>query len=99
MGHGIRVSDREYPQGHNSEVQRQEKNKSGYYLKLNKMNSIGIEASRCPQNHVCPVIRICPAGAISQSTAFSAPVIDEDKCTECGLCTNYCGYRAIQRKQ
>ena len=63
------------------------------------MNSIGIEATRCPQNHFCPVINICPAGAISQKNAFTAPQIDEDKCTSCGKCTNYCGFRAFYMKQ
>jgi ferredoxin len=62
------------------------------------MNTIKIEASRCPQNHVCPVIRVCPAGAITQKTPFSAPEIEESKCTKCGRCTKYCGYKAFQSK-
>jgi ferredoxin len=59
------------------------------------MLKVEIEASRCPQNHTCPVIRICPAGAISQRNPFSAPEIDDEKCTSCGKCTKYCGYRAF----
>jgi Fe-S-cluster-containing hydrogenase component 2 len=62
------------------------------------MHTIKIEASRCPQNHICPVIRVCPVGAISQKSPFSAPEIDEDKCTACGKCTKYCGYRAFSIK-
>jgi ferredoxin len=63
------------------------------------MLKIEIEASRCPQNHICPVMRICPAGAISQRSPFSAPEIDEDKCTSCGKCTKYCGYSAFYIKK
>jgi hypothetical protein len=47
------------------------------------MNSINIEVSRCPQNHVCPVISICHDGAISQKKPFSAREINEEKCSEC----------------
>ena len=61
------------------------------------MNTIKIEAERCPKNHPCPVIRICPAGAITQNNIFSAPELDEEKCAQCGLCTGFCGYNAIQR--
>ena len=61
------------------------------------MNSISIDSGRCPKNHFCPVIPVCPVGAISQSTPFSAPVIDDEKCIQCGKCTKYCGYRAFQK--
>ena len=61
------------------------------------MNEIRIEASRCPQNHFCPVLSICPAGAISQKGPFSAPLINYDKCTSCGKCTKYCGFGAFQK--
>jgi len=44
----------------------------------------------CPKNHPCPVMRICPVGAISQKNIYSVPVIDEEKCTKCGKCTNFC---------
>jgi ferredoxin len=43
----------------------------------------------CPQNHHCPTIAQCPAGAISQ-TGFAAPTIDQDKCIDCGLCAKAC---------
>jgi Fe-S-cluster-containing hydrogenase component 2 len=53
-----------------------------------------VVGSRCPQDHPCPLVRVCPTGAISQA-GFAAPVIDEEKCVECGLCAASCGYRAI----
>ena len=58
--------------------------------------NIEIVWSRCPKNHVCPIIRVCPAGAISQETIYHAPVIDKDKCTNCGKCVKFCGYKAFQ---
>ena len=51
---------------------------------------------RCPQNHPCPCIRVCPVGAISQ-TGFGAPVIDMAKCTKCGKCVRACPMGALQK--
>lgn len=49
---------------------------------------------RCPQNHPCPSLRVCPVGALSQN-GHAAPVIDEEKCIRCGKCVRYCAMRAI----
>ena len=54
------------------------------------MSKIIINESSCPQNHRCPVIRKCPVGAIVQNTPFEAPIIDDEKCTECGICMKSC---------
>ncbi|MFC2133433.1 4Fe-4S binding protein [Bacteroidota bacterium] len=51
---------------------------------------IQINEESCPKNHRCPVISACPVGAIEQENPYSAPKINEDKCSDCGLCTNYC---------
>jgi len=51
---------------------------------------ININEESCPQNHRCPVINVCPVGAIEQENPYSAPKINEDLCSDCGLCTNYC---------
>ena len=50
----------------------------------------------CPQNHRCPIIRVCPAGAISQE-GYGLPIIDKSKCTECGKCTRYCPTGAVRK--
>lgn len=55
-----------------------------------------VVAQRCPQNHPCPLVRACPAGAISQR-GYAAPVIDQKRCIECGLCLRGCGFGAVQR--
>jgi len=59
--------------------------------------ALTVNPSACPQNHTCPITVICPAGAISQN-GYGLPVIDEDKCIECGKCTMYCPMRAIETR-
>lgn len=49
---------------------------------------------KCPQNHKCPAVKVCPVGALSQ-TDFEAPVIDEEKCIKCGKCSNFCPKSAL----
>lgn len=56
--------------------------------------SIQVISYRCPQNHRCPVLRVCPEGAITQN-GFGLPVVDEEKCTNCGKCTRYCPTGAL----
>ncbi len=54
-----------------------------------------VSAWRCPQNHRCPAVRVCPVGAIHQD-GFSLPKIDTDKCTGCQMCTRFCPMGAIK---
>lgn len=53
-----------------------------------------VNKTRCPQNHPCPSIRVCPVGALKQ-TGYSAPVVDQDKCIHCGKCIKFCPMRAL----
>jgi Fe-S-cluster-containing hydrogenase component 2 len=48
-----------------------------------------VKSEYCPQNHHCPSLRVCPAGAIKQD-GVKAPYIDQKKCTDCGLCVQSC---------
>lgn len=59
--------------------------------------AINIIANRCPQNHRCPLLRVCPADAISQN-GVGLPLIDESKCTDCGKCVRYCAMGAMHLK-
>ena len=59
--------------------------------------ALTIDPARCPQNHRCPLIDLCPVGAISQE-GFSLPAIDPDLCIECGHCIEICGRHAVYRK-
>lgn len=56
---------------------------------------ITVDKRRCPQNHRCPAINVCPVDAISQD-GYGLPIIDQDKCIECMKCTGYCPMGAIE---
>ncbi len=60
--------------------------------------ALTIDKNRCPQNHRCPLLRVCPVGAIAQE-GHGLPAINEDKCIECGKCTQYCGMKAVYKKE
>ena len=49
---------------------------------------------RCPQNHKCPAVEVCPVGALSQDE-FDAPEIDHEQCIKCGKCSNFCPKKAL----
>jgi Fe-S-cluster-containing hydrogenase component 2 len=68
-----------------------------FYKRVNNHKTmIKVDANKCPQNHPCPIIRVCPKKAISQK-GYGLPVIDNSKCTNCGLCTRYCPTSAISK--
>lgn len=55
---------------------------------------VRIDPELCPQNHRCPMIGICPVGAISQEE-ISLPVVDAEVCISCGQCVDNCGKGAL----
>jgi len=57
--------------------------------------SLKVIEYRCPQNHKCPAIAVCPVGALSQD-GYKAPIVDNDKCIDCGKCARYCPSGALQ---
>ncbi len=65
---------------------------------MNETAKVTINPRRCPQNHRCPAISVCPKKAITQRGFFSLPVIDDEKCISCGKCVHYCPMGAIQMK-
>lgn len=56
--------------------------------------SMSVIVKRCPQNHPCPLVRLCPVGAIAQD-GYNAPTIDAEKCIACGKCIDGCPMGAI----
>ncbi|MBU4438147.1 MAG: 4Fe-4S binding protein [Acetobacterium sp.] len=54
-----------------------------------------VKKERCPQNHPCPSVGVCPVEALSQ-VGFDAPVVDMDKCIKCGKCVKSCPMGALQ---
>ena len=57
--------------------------------------AITVIERRCPQNHPCPSVRVCPVKALSQQ-GNKAPVVDAEACTECGACVRSCPMGALQ---
>lgn len=57
--------------------------------------AITVVKSRCPQNHRCPSLRVCPVGALRQE-GNGAPIVDESKCIDCGKCVRYCPMGALR---
>lgn len=56
--------------------------------------SILVNKMRCPQNHPCPSIHVCPVGALTQK-GFAAPDVDGEACIQCGKCIRFCPMGAI----
>jgi Fe-S-cluster-containing hydrogenase component 2 len=59
-----------------------------------KDRTLVVKKSRCPQNHACPSVRVCPVGALSQK-GFAAPSVDNESCIKCGKCVKFCPMRAL----
>ncbi|NLG51784.1 MAG: 4Fe-4S binding protein [Chloroflexi bacterium] len=58
--------------------------------------AIKVIPQRCPQNHPCPSVRVCPVGALTQ-VGHNAPQVDEEKCIDCGRCPRSCPMGALQK--
>lgn len=61
---------------------------------VKKDTILAVKKSRCPQNHSCPSVRVCPVGALSQKGS-AAPEVDMEKCIKCGKCVRFCPMRAL----
>lgn len=57
---------------------------------------IQVNKKICPHDHVCPLIKTCPVGAISQDSE-GYPVIDYAFCIECGKCVKKCPMKAMEQ--
>jgi Fe-S-cluster-containing hydrogenase component 2 len=57
--------------------------------------AVTIIRERCPQDHPCPSVRVCPSGALKQR-GFAAPEVDADVCTDCAKCVRFCPMGAFR---
>lgn len=58
---------------------------------------IVVNRQKCPQDHKCPSMAVCPMGAISQKDIYSLPVVDKEKCVVCGKCIQFCPKGAFEK--
>ncbi len=58
---------------------------------------ITVNPQKCPQNHPCPSIAVCPKEAITQKDIHLLPEIDEEKCIACGKCMKFCPKGAFEK--
>lgn len=56
--------------------------------------ALEVNKSKCPQNHRCPAVSVCPVGALSQKSV-EAPSVDPELCTACGKCVRFCPMQAL----
>ncbi|MEG1607793.1 MAG: 4Fe-4S binding protein [Mucinivorans sp.] len=56
---------------------------------------ITLDKAACPHNHVCPLIKVCPVGAITQG-ADGYPIFDYQSCIECEKCVDKCPMKAVK---
>lgn len=61
---------------------------------MDRDKHLTVNKQRCPQDHACPAIDVCPVGAIKQE-GFNAPNIDYEKCIKCGNCSSFCPMKAL----
>ncbi|MBP8639353.1 MAG: 4Fe-4S binding protein [Oscillospiraceae bacterium] len=66
----------------------------GAKIEVPEGQELHVNKSRCPQNHPCPSVRVCPVGALTQK-GFGAPLVDKNKCIKCGKCTKSCPMKAL----
>lgn len=53
-----------------------------------------VHQDRCPQDHACPAVKVCPVQALSQK-GFAAPNVDLNTCIRCGKCVTFCPKNAL----
>lgn len=61
------------------------------------LKTLIVNKNRCPQNHSCPSVKVCPVDALSQN-GFEAPTINLNKCIKCGKCVRFCPMKALTFK-
>jgi len=56
---------------------------------------ITVNPRRCPANHRCPAVRVCPVDALKQK-GLGVPMVDEEACIDCAKCVRTCPTGALR---
>ena len=51
--------------------------------------NLNVIVERCPQNHKCPSIKVCPVGAIDCNDSRN---VNLEKCIHCYACVKVCNF-------
>ncbi len=49
---------------------------------------------KCPHNHQCRAVKVCPVGALLQNLN-EVPKVNYDVCIKCGKCSKLCPKKAL----
>ncbi|MGI6498387.1 MAG: 4Fe-4S binding protein [Oscillospiraceae bacterium] len=55
-----------------------------------------VNKDKCPQDHKCPAMKVCPKNAITQADIYSLPKVDPDLCILCKKCMQFCPKNAFE---
>ena len=59
-----------------------------------KDKTLVIKSDRCPQNHACRAMKVCPVKALTQN-GLLVPTVDLNTCISCGKCVKSCKKGAL----
>lgn len=59
------------------------------------MRELVVLKDKCPQDHPCPSVGICPVNALMQRKV-EAPEVNNEVCIKCGRCVNFCPKGALK---
>jgi heterodisulfide reductase subunit A-like polyferredoxin len=57
--------------------------------------AVTVDASKCTKEAECPAAAACPFDALVQSEGGTVPTVDEDTCSDCGICVDECPAGAL----
>jgi Fe-S-cluster-containing hydrogenase component 2 len=60
--------------------------------------AIKFDIASCDKNPYCPVIKVCPTGAMFIDRKTFRPTFDPEKCTGCGTCVPFCPHGALSEE-
>ena len=60
----------------------------------NQDKKLVVIREKCPQNHKCPSVQVCPVDALVQD-GNKAPTVMEELCIKCGKCVEFCPRKAL----